>query len=339
MNIKSSLVLLFSFLVTGHAFAIDPVYEGPDGIRAQVFATNCLACHSSEKVGADRNGAPPTVNWDTYEAARPNAEIAIVRAVEEESMPPTGSGIPKLNDEQKAAMLAWQDAGFPQEAAATSADATFDLTGNTLKLPVVIVGSQKFNATLRLIPLESSPTGYGFVLENAEQTTASSDAPATYTPETGKVLIPSVDVIQNGTVQDQATNVELTLVAGSDPMTFSLDESGLEIPTTAFFSYEASKLALPVVNVGEQKFSAVLKLIQLPSSPTGLGFELEGAELTTLTSDAPATYDPESGSLTLPLIDLQRNGVSEDQVSAEMQLITGSDPLQFSLTSYAPIAQ
>jgi hypothetical protein len=339
MNVKSLLVLLFFFLITGHAFAIDPVYEGPDGIREQVFATNCLACHSSDKVGPDRNGAPANVNWDTYEAAQPNAEQAIVRAVEEESMPPDGSGIPKLNEEQKAAMLAWQEAGFPRGADTTSTDATFDVGSTLLKLPVVNVGNEKYNATLRLIPFESSPTGYGFVLENAELTTASSETAATYNPETGEVLIPSVDVIQNGAVQEQATNVELTLVPGSDPMTFSLDNSGLEIPTTAFFSFEQNALVLPVVNVGEQTFTAILNLQQVPSSPTGLGFQLEAAELTSLTSDTAATYDPESGTVILPLVELKRNGVTEDQVSAEMELVPGSNPLQFILTSYTPITQ
>jgi cytochrome c5 len=336
MNIKSSLVLLFSFLITGHAFAIDPFYDGPNGIREKVFATNCLSCHSSALTGTARNGAPPGVNWDTYEATLPNADNAITRAVEAMTMPPAGTK-PLLNQEQKDAMLAWQSAGFPQAAADTPINATFD--GTTLKLPVVNVGSQKFNATLRLTPLTSSPTGVGFVLENAALTTESSDTAATYDAASGKVLIPSVDVVQNGAVQDQVTNVELTLVPGSDPMTFNLEQSGLEIPTVAFFSYDANKLAIPVVNVGEQKFSAILNLIQLPDSPTGLGFQLEAAELTTLTSDTPATYDPASGILTLPLIDLQRNGVSESQVSAEMQLVPGSNPLQFSLTSYTPIAQ
>jgi cytochrome c5 len=336
MNIKSSLVLLFSFLITGHAFAIDPVYEGPNGIREKVFATNCLSCHSSELTGGARNGAPPGVNWDTYEATLPNADSAITRAVEAMTMPPAGTK-PPLNQEQKDAMLAWQSAGFPQGATDTPINATFD--GTTLKLPVVDVGSQKFNATLRLIPLTGSPTGVGFVLENAVLTTESSDTAATYDSASGKVLIPSVDVVQNGAVQDQVTNIELTLVAGSDPMTFNLEQSGLEIPTVAFFSYDANKLAIPVVNVGEQKFTAILNLIPLPDSPTGLGFQLEAAELTQLTSDTPATYNPASGIVTLPLIDLQRNGVTESSVSAEMQLIPGSDPLQFSLTSYTPITQ
>ncbi|MEF3076015.1 hypothetical protein V2P20_13350 [Methylobacter sp. Wu1] len=336
MNIKSSLVLLFSFLITGHAFAIDPVYEGSNGIREKVFATNCLSCHSSELTGAARNGAPPGVNWDTYEATLPNADNAITRAVEAMTMPPAGTK-PPLNQEQKDAMLAWQSAGFPQGAANTPINATFD--GTTLKLPVVNVGSQKFNATLRLTPLTGSPTGVGFVLENAVLTTESSDTAATYDSASGKVLIPAVDVVQNGAVQDQVTNVELTLVAGSDPMTFNLEQSGLEIPTVAFFSYDANKLAIPVVNVGEQKFSAILNLIQLSDSPTGLGFQLEAAELTQLTSDTPATYDPASGIVTLPLINLQRNGVTESSVSAEMQLVPGSDPLQFSLTSYTPITQ
>ena len=100
MNIKSALTILFLFFITGHAFAIDPVYEGANGIREKVFATNCLDCHSSNLTGSARNGAPPSVNWDTYEATIPNAARAIVRAVNQMTMPPSFSGLPLYNDVQ-----------------------------------------------------------------------------------------------------------------------------------------------------------------------------------------------------------------------------------------------
>jgi glucose/arabinose dehydrogenase len=213
--------------------------------------------------------------------------------------------------------------------------AIFD--GAKMRLPVVNVGSQKFNATLRLSPLASSPTGYGFKLETAALTSASSDTAATFDPATGKVRIPSIDLTQNGIDQDQAMNVEMTLVAGSYPMTFSLD-IGLEIPTNAHYSFDTSSLTLPVVNVGEQKIYATLKLIQLETSPTGLGFQLENAELATVSSDSAAAFDPETGQVTLPYVILERNDTIQSIIRAEMELVEGSAPLLFNLISYTSIA-
>lgn len=334
MNKKSSLILLFLLLVTGRAFAIDPVYEGPNGIRAQVFATNCLSCHSSDLVGEARNGAPPSANWDTYEAALPNAPLAIVRAVDQMTMPPPSSGIPTLNEEQQAAMLAWQSAGFPQAATPNS---SFD--GTKLTLPVVNVGSQKFNATLGLTLLAESPTGFGFVLESAELTTASSDNAATYAPETGQALIPSVEVVQDGTLLD-TVDTQLTLVAGSAPMLFILEEPGFpNISTDASYSYNTQNLTLPVVIVGNQKFRAALKHVPWDNSPIGIGFLLGAAELTTANSDTAVTFAPETGQVILPFVDLIQNGVSLGPVNAEMELVPGTNPLLFSLINYTPIAQ
>ena len=334
MNIKSSLILLFSFLITGPAFAIDPVYEGSNGIREQVFATNCLACHASNLTGAARNGAPPDVTFNTYEAALPNAERAIVRAVEEMAMPPIASG-PLLNEEQRAAMLAWQSAGFPKDAITTAAstDPTFD--GTRLRIPVVNIGNQKFNATLRLIPLESSPTGNGFVLENAALTTASSSNPATANPATGKVFVPSVAVIQNGT--DIGTvNIQLTLIPGSDPMTFSLDNR-LTVPTNASYSFNTTLLNLPVVIVSGQKFRANLRLVSLGGSPTGVGFVLESAALTSASSDTAATANTATGLVTMPYVELIRDDIIQSAVRAEMRLVPGSNPLLFNLIRYTEI--
>jgi glucose/arabinose dehydrogenase len=213
--------------------------------------------------------------------------------------------------------------------------ATFD--GTKMRLPVVNVGSQKFNAILRLSPLESSPSGYGFKLETAALTSASSATAATFDPATGKVCIPSIDLTQNGLGQDQAMNVGMTLVAGSDPMTFSLD-SGLTTTTNAHYSFDTSRLTLPVVNVGEQKFYATLKLVQLETSPTGLAFQLENAELVTVSSVTAATFAPETGQVTLPYVILKRNDAIQSIVRAEMELVDGSDPLLFNLISYTPTA-
>lgn len=217
MNTKSALIILFLFFSTPHVFAIEPVYEGANGIREKVFASNCFVCHSSNLIGAARNGAPPSVNWDTYEATLPNASRAIARAVVDMTMPPFFSGLPLLDEEQRMAMLAWQNAGFPR----ASAVANYSFDSTILTLPVVNVGNQKFHATLRLTPLGSSPTGIGFVLESAELTTASSENPATFFPETGQVIIPIVDLVQNG-VSQGIVRAELTLITDSNPFLFAL---------------------------------------------------------------------------------------------------------------------
>lgn len=247
-------------------------------------------------------------------------------------MPPSFSRLPLLNEEQKAAMLAWQSAGFPQTAAANTS-----FNGTTLTVPVVNVGSQKFNATLRLTPLDSSPTGYGFVLESADLTTASSQNAATFIPETGQVLLPSVELTENGTSLG-SVDAQMTLVAGSDPMLFILELPGFSnISTQATYSLDTTILTLPVVNVGNQTFRATLRLTDLDSSPTGFGFVLESAGLTTASSENAATFFPETGQVILPFVDLIQNGTSQGVVSAEMALVAGSDPLLFNLTSYTVI--
>lgn len=220
MNIKSTFTLLFLFFITGYAFAIDPVYEGANGIREKVFATNCLFCHSSNLTGSARNGAPASVNWDTYEATLPNATRAIERAVNLMTMPPASSGLPLLDEEQRTAMLAWQNAGFPRNTtvAATLSD------NSLLTLPVVNIGNYKFRATLRQTPLDTSPTGIGFVLESAAPTTASSDNAATFFPETGELTLPSVELVQNGISQGRVS-AEMTLVTDSNPVMFTLISS------------------------------------------------------------------------------------------------------------------
>ncbi len=219
MNTKSTLIILSLFFTTGQAFATDPFYEGANGIREQIFSPHCLGCHSSNLTDSARNGAPPSFNWDTYEATLQNAARAVVRATDQ--MPIFNDGIPVLDQEQAAAMLAWQRAGYPRSAATTSTVANYSYDNTILTLPVVNVGSQAYNATLRLSPNDSSPTGIGFVLESTQPTTVSSGNAANFFPTTGQLTVPMVQLMQNTTSQGQVS-AELALVPNSNPFLFIL---------------------------------------------------------------------------------------------------------------------
>lgn len=110
-------LLAFLLLIVGAnsrvQAAIDAVYDGSNGIRSKVL-TVCLSCHSSTLTGGARNSAPPTVDFNTYASALLWGDLAVIRAVGG-TMPPAGN--PALNQEQKAALQAWQAAGFPEKAA------------------------------------------------------------------------------------------------------------------------------------------------------------------------------------------------------------------------------
>lgn len=112
LRLLSALFLVFGLI--GHLqAATEATYDGPNGIRNNVL-TACLQCHSASVTGAGRSGAPDIVNFDTYAAASMWADLLITKAVVERSMPPTGP----LNGDQRAALLAWQAAGFPEKGAA-----------------------------------------------------------------------------------------------------------------------------------------------------------------------------------------------------------------------------
>jgi hypothetical protein len=115
LRLLSALLLVFGINGQLQA-AIEPVYEGSNGIRNQVL-TVCLRCHSASVTGAGRNGATNGVNFDTYAAAAMWTDLLMTKAVIERSMPPPGNT--PLNSEQRAALLAWQAAGFPEKAAST----------------------------------------------------------------------------------------------------------------------------------------------------------------------------------------------------------------------------
>lgn len=69
----------------------------------------CVHCHATTKSGADRNGAPPAVNFETQPVAEANAQAA-VNMVRAGAMPPASSGY-SLTEAEKATLYAWAMCG------------------------------------------------------------------------------------------------------------------------------------------------------------------------------------------------------------------------------------
>ncbi len=81
-----------------------------------VFAEVCTNCHTSQKTGMDRNGAPATINFDTYEAAKANASKAMEELFEgaNGAMPPPTSTVRHATTEERDAANAWAQCGTPE---------------------------------------------------------------------------------------------------------------------------------------------------------------------------------------------------------------------------------
>lgn len=73
-----------------------------------IMTAYCLRCHSVSNQGADRNGAPADVNFDSYQDVTANAERASTK-ISAGTMPP-GGGLPA---EDRALFLAWIEDGMP----------------------------------------------------------------------------------------------------------------------------------------------------------------------------------------------------------------------------------
>lgn len=69
----------------------------------------CVHCHASTKSGAERNGAPPGVNFETQAVAEANAQAAL-SMVRAGAMPPASSGW-SLTDTEKTTLYAWAMCG------------------------------------------------------------------------------------------------------------------------------------------------------------------------------------------------------------------------------------
>lgn len=81
----------------------------PTYAMVNAFAVSCNTCHASTLSGAARFGAPPGINYDTYEAAKAHAESG-VKEVFGGSMPPTGA----LPAGDKEVFYRWGLCGTPQ---------------------------------------------------------------------------------------------------------------------------------------------------------------------------------------------------------------------------------
>lgn len=84
----------------------------PGYSELSIFADVCTHCHSSDLEGPDRNGAPSTLNFDTYESAS-EAIARILGQVKTGHMPPADSGY-VVTTEQKHDLYLWADCDMPR---------------------------------------------------------------------------------------------------------------------------------------------------------------------------------------------------------------------------------
>ncbi|MGB8295113.1 MAG: hypothetical protein WCG85_06775 [Polyangia bacterium] len=75
------------------------------------FVRNCLTCHST--TSENRNGAPATVNFDSYAAALPYATLAN-NLVQAGAMPPLRSGL-SVSKADHCLMDVWVQQGAPEK--------------------------------------------------------------------------------------------------------------------------------------------------------------------------------------------------------------------------------
>lgn len=109
------LVALATLALTGAAAACGGSDEGPPACPKFSQVTlwkNCVPCHSSANTTpAERMDATSGVNFDVYESAKMNGELANVWVMTG-LMPP--SPRPAPTEEEKASLQAWIDCGMPK---------------------------------------------------------------------------------------------------------------------------------------------------------------------------------------------------------------------------------
>jgi hypothetical protein len=82
-----------------------PVYSAVDALKT------CNVCHSSKLSGSARRDAPSDINFDSYDAAKSQAEKA-VSEVHSGSMPPSDSKL-TLTTTEKDDLYRWGLCGAP----------------------------------------------------------------------------------------------------------------------------------------------------------------------------------------------------------------------------------
>ena len=89
---------------------VDCTMTVPTYAQVSLLSSVCSTCHSSEKTGAARNGAPTTINFDTFATAKANAGKG-VEEVFGGSMPPNGVAV---DEAMKTAFYKWGLCNTPQ---------------------------------------------------------------------------------------------------------------------------------------------------------------------------------------------------------------------------------
>jgi hypothetical protein len=132
-RLPAQLVAVLLWLAGIGPAAAKVTYDGNEGVRAQIFAPNCLGCHSSTLSGSARNGAPASVNFNTYALATSGTnETRAVARVTAGTMPPSGS----LSLALKNLIQGWENDVFLQRAApdvTTSTAISISQTGARLR--------------------------------------------------------------------------------------------------------------------------------------------------------------------------------------------------------------
>jgi len=136
--------------VTGPEATITPVYDGDDGILANIIRQKCLGCHLSTLPDDQRDGAPVGVDFDTFAGAKQSGDEIVEHAVVVMNMPPSGP----LSDAEKQALSNWKALGFPE----ITMPAMYFSATQALELPeVFVVGedgtiTSKVKTGMKLIP-------------------------------------------------------------------------------------------------------------------------------------------------------------------------------------------
>ena len=99
----------FAFIVLAACGATEPCpsYEAD---VAPVIARSCLACHSIEVRGANRQSAPRDANYDTREDVSAQSAKIVQRLAD---MPPRTSSQPRLSPSEMKVIERWQSCGNP----------------------------------------------------------------------------------------------------------------------------------------------------------------------------------------------------------------------------------
>lgn len=91
--------------------SVDCDAEPTPGFDEVTAFDKCTACHSSSLSGASRQSAPSSINFDNYDSASQNADLA-VKAVNRGAMPPPSSN-ESLTSAEEEALQRWALCGTP----------------------------------------------------------------------------------------------------------------------------------------------------------------------------------------------------------------------------------